>query len=80
MPLKRFLEESFSLPAHLSISVTYAIAHCTSPSDPTLPALLRARRYLESVGRYGPGAFLVGQYGGAGEVAQGFCRYVFSSS
>jgi RAB protein geranylgeranyltransferase component A len=74
--LIQFLEESFSLPNQLSTSVTYAIAHCTSPKDATLPALQRTRRYLRSVGRYGSGAFLVGQYGGAGEVAQGFCRWV----
>ena len=74
--LAKFLAESYSLPPHLSTSITYAIAHCSSPLDPTLPALLRTRRYLKSVGRYGSGAFLVGQFGGAGEVAQGFCRSV----
>ena len=42
--------------------------------DPTLPALQRIRRYLRSAGRYGASPFLVGHYGGAGEVAQGFCR------
>lgn len=74
MPLIRFLEEGFGLPRDLSIAVGYAIAHCTSAEDKTGEALQRTRRYLRSVGRYGPGAFLVGQYGGAGEVAQGFCR------
>ncbi|WVQ79147.1 hypothetical protein IAT38_001243 [Cryptococcus sp. DSM 104549] len=73
-PLIQFLQESFTLPSHLATSITYAIAHCTSLTDETLPALLRTRRYLKSIGRYGPSAFLVGQYGGAGEVAQGFCR------
>ncbi|KDN38907.1 hypothetical protein RSAG8_09188, partial [Rhizoctonia solani AG-8 WAC10335] len=43
-------------------------------SDQTLPALLRTRTYLRSVGRYGPSPFLIGHYGGAGELAQGFCR------
>jgi Rab proteins geranylgeranyltransferase component A len=42
--------------------------------DPTLPALQRIRRYLRSSGRYGPSPFLVGHYGGFGEIAQGFCR------
>lgn len=43
-------------------------------ADPTLPALQRLRRYMLSIGRYGPSPFLVGQYGGLGEIAQGFCR------
>lgn len=43
-------------------------------TDPTLPALKRIRRYLRSTGRYGPSPFLIGHYGGAGELAQGFCR------
>jgi RAB protein geranylgeranyltransferase component A len=43
-------------------------------TDPTLPALKRLHRYLHSAGRYGPSPFLVGYYGGAGEIAQGFCR------
>ena len=75
-PLPVFLEEAFHLPNTLAQSITYAIAHCSSPAVPILPALVRTRRYLRSVGRYGAGAFLVGQYGGAGEVAQGFCRCV----
>lgn len=29
---------------------------------------------MRSMGRYGPSPFLVGQYGGLGEIAQGFCR------
>ena len=78
-PFPSFLEESFSLPPNMANQVAYAIAHCSSPSDPTLEALVRTRRYLKSIGRYGSGAFLVGQYGGAGEIAQGFCRYVLTS-
>jgi RAB protein geranylgeranyltransferase component A len=42
--------------------------------DPTLPALKRIRRYLRSSGRYGASPFLVGHYGGSGEIVQGFCR------
>jgi len=32
------------------------------------------RRYLRSSGRYGPSPFLIGHYGGLGELVQGFCR------
>ena len=75
-PFPKFLEEAFNLPSNLASQVAYAIAHCSSPMDSTLEALKRTRRYIKSIGRYGSGAFLVGQYGGAGEIAQGFCRYV----
>ncbi|CAD6570829.1 MAG: Rab proteins geranylgeranyltransferase component A [Tremellales sp. Tagirdzhanova-0007] len=74
LPLPDFLQGEFNLSSDLTQAVTYAIAHASAPTDPTLPALIRTRRYLRSVGRYGAGAFLIGQYGGAGEVAQGFCR------
>lgn len=72
-------------------SIIYAISHSSGLNgalnacptfmkltfaDPTLPSLKRTRRYLKSLGRYGSSAFLVGQYGGAGEIAQGFCRCV----
>lgn len=43
-------------------------------AETTLPALLRIRKYLRSAGRYGASSFLVGHYGGTGEIAQGFCR------
>lgn len=43
-------------------------------TDRTLSALKRIRRYLKSSGRYGPSPFLVGHYGGSGEISQGFCR------
>ena len=39
-----------------------------------MAALQRIRRYLRSAGRYGPSPFLVGHYGGIGEISQGFCR------
>lgn len=42
--------------------------------EPTLPALTRLRTYMRAAGRYGPSPFLVGHYGGTGEIAQGFCR------
>ena len=42
--------------------------------EATLPTLLRLRAFLRSTGRYGPSPFLIGHYGGLGDVAQGFCR------
>lgn len=52
-------------------SITPRMLICT---EPTLPALKRVRHYLRSSGRYGPSPFLVGHYGGLGELVQGFCR------
>ncbi|KAJ8508448.1 hypothetical protein ONZ45_g9293 [Pleurotus djamor] len=74
MPFQQFLESVFSLNHDLSNVICFALAHAVAISDPTLPALTRIRRYLRSHGRYGPSSFIVGQYGGAGEIAQGFCR------
>ena len=42
--------------------------------ETTLPTLLRLRAFLRSTGRYGPSPFLIGHYGGIGDIAQGFCR------
>lgn len=72
--LLAFLERVFSLPASLAASLAYALAHTSSPSSEALPALLRMRSYLRAVGKYGNSPFLIGQYGGAGEVVQGFAR------
>ncbi|OCH86038.1 FAD/NAD(P)-binding domain-containing protein [Obba rivulosa] len=74
VPFFNFLRDVFSLDERTARSVAYGLAFCVSAQDPTLSALQRLRRYSKSVGRYGPSAFLVGHYGGIGEVAQGFCR------
>lgn len=42
--------------------------------EATLPTLLRLRAFLRSTGRYGHSPFLIGHYGGIGDIAQGFCR------
>ncbi|KAG9105409.1 Rab proteins geranylgeranyltransferase component A, partial [Ceratobasidium sp. 392] len=73
-PLLQFLQDKFSIGTDLVEALAYAVAFCNSPNDPTLPALIRTRTYLRSVGHYGPSSFLIGHYGGAGELAQGFCR------
>ncbi|KAI0075423.1 FAD/NAD(P)-binding domain-containing protein [Panus rudis PR-1116 ss-1] len=69
-----FLRDIFRLPDKVATAITYALAFCTSGSEPTIHALRRVHRYLHSSGRYGPSPFLVGHYGGLGEIAQGFCR------
>ncbi|PFH52863.1 hypothetical protein AMATHDRAFT_139131 [Amanita thiersii Skay4041] len=74
IPFIDFLRTVFTLNDNISIAVVYALAFCVTSSDQTLPALLRLRRYLRSAGRYGSSPFLIGHYGGTGEIAQGFCR------
>lgn len=73
-PFSLFLGEAFKLPQHLVQAVMYGIALCPTDDEPTEPALRRLQTHLRSVGRYGNAAYLVPQYGGAGEIAQGYCR------
>ncbi|KII96080.1 hypothetical protein PLICRDRAFT_35041 [Plicaturopsis crispa FD-325 SS-3] len=74
LPFPEFLKSVFSLNNEMVETIAYALAYCITASDQTLPALQRIRSYLRSSGRYGTSPFLVGHYGGAGEIAQGFCR------
>ncbi|KAG6835391.1 hypothetical protein H0H93_001916, partial [Arthromyces matolae] len=90
MVFSEFLSNAFSLKNELQSALVFALGFCLSatgtlhlqtpisaihpPLEPTVPTLHRIRKYLRSVGRYGPLPFLVGQYGGTGEIAQGFCR------
>ncbi|KAL5637217.1 hypothetical protein ACGC1H_001009 [Rhizoctonia solani] len=73
-PLLEFVRDVFGIDKELAEALSYAVAFCVDTKDQTLPALLRTRTYLRSVGRYGPSPFLIGHYGGSGELAQGFCR------
>lgn len=52
-----------------------SIAH-TERSESTSSSLHRLRNILRSAGRYGDSPFLLGLYGGLGELVQGFCRSV----
>jgi len=74
LPFLEFLSTVFSLGQELSCIISYSLAFSISLSETTLPALQRLRRYLRSGGRYGPSPFLIGHYGGIGDITQGFCR------
>ncbi|KAG5724428.1 Rab proteins geranylgeranyltransferase component A [Termitomyces sp. T112] len=74
MSFADLLSNVFSLKDDLHSALVFALAFCSSPTEPAVPVLHRIRGYLRSVGRYGPSPFLVGHYGGTGEIAQGFCR------
>jgi RAB protein geranylgeranyltransferase component A len=73
-PFVAFLREKFTLPLPIANALAFAVAHCASPDEQTLLVLERMRGYLLSSGKYGNNPFLIGHYGGSGELAQGFCR------
>ena len=67
----------FALQMQVCLVLILVLVHMTmigAVSDMTIHALTRLRNYLRSAGRYGSSPFLVGHYGGLGEIAQGFCR------
>ncbi|KAG6374985.1 FAD/NAD-P-binding domain-containing protein [Boletus reticuloceps] len=70
----QFLRESFSLSEEISQVIMFSLASCNFSGESTLTALHRVRSCLRSAGRYGSSPFLVGYYGGSGEIIQGFCR------
>ncbi|KJA30088.1 hypothetical protein HYPSUDRAFT_175261 [Hypholoma sublateritium FD-334 SS-4] len=74
MPFLEFLPKVFSLGKEITSVIGYSLAFCMSSTEPTLPTLQRLRNYLRSGGRYGASPFLIGDYGGIGDIAQGFCR------
>ncbi|KZT53368.1 FAD/NAD(P)-binding domain-containing protein [Calocera cornea HHB12733] len=73
-PLVQFLQEVFGMDQEGAGALVYAVAQRVRVSDPALPGIKAIRQHLLGTGRYGPSAYLVGHYGGAGELAQLFCR------
>ncbi|KAI3627157.1 hypothetical protein CBS14141_001158 [Malassezia furfur] len=65
---------SLQLDARLTKAVQYGVCLAWDDSERADTALARTHQALAGLGRYGDAAYLVGQYGGAGELAQGFCR------
>lgn len=56
-------------------TILYAAALSTSTAGKTASALLRLRKYIRAAGRFGRSSFLLPEYGGIGELIQGFCRW-----
>ncbi|CDR87440.1 related to Rab proteins geranylgeranyltransferase component A 2 [Sporisorium scitamineum] len=73
-PFVEYLAEVHKMSPDLVDAVAYGVCLCASPTETTEVAMTRAQSHMHSVGRYGNSAYLVGQYGGAGELAQGYCR------
>jgi RAB protein geranylgeranyltransferase component A len=75
--MQSFMPSHFAAPPQVRLVSVLVVVHIImfGPiADTTLEALTRLRSYLRSSGRYGASPFLVGHYGGLGEIAQGFCR------
>ncbi len=73
-PFVDYLAQVHKMPSDLIDAVAYGVCLCSTPHETTETAMSRAKSHMSSVGRYGNSAYLVGQYGGAGELAQGYCR------
>lgn len=73
-PFVQYLAETHKMSDDLVDAVAYGVCLCATPGETTEVAMARAKSHMLSVGRYGNSAYLVGQYGGAGELAQGYCR------
>ncbi|GJN91866.1 hypothetical protein Rhopal_004891-T1 [Rhodotorula paludigena] len=71
-----YLKKGFSLSGTAADSLAYALALCSSTNDPAISALQRLRTMIHAVGRYGPSPYLIGHYGGAGDLVGGFSRQV----
>lgn len=74
MPFVSYLAEVHNMSPNLVDAVAYGLCLCATPKETTEVAMKRAKSHMQSVGKYGNSAYLVGQYGGAGELAQGYCR------
>ncbi|CCA66966.1 hypothetical protein PIIN_00803 [Serendipita indica DSM 11827] len=62
------------LDAGIADAIAYALALSTDANEEKDSAITRLQKYIRSTGRHGNSPFIVGHFGGAGELAQGFCR------
>ncbi|ANB13154.1 Mrs6p [Sugiyamaella lignohabitans] len=72
--IEKFLTEKFKLEPQQITELVLSIGLCQSLEVATPVALSRIKRYLVSLDIYGNFPVLFSMYGGAGELAQGFCR------
>ncbi|KAG1474814.1 hypothetical protein G6F56_000122 [Rhizopus delemar] len=73
IPYSKFLEEKFKISGKLLEAIIYAIA-LVDQNASTKHGLDSTHKFVKSMGRFGRGSYLCALYGGAGEVAQAFCR------
>lgn len=68
------MKEKFDLEESQITELIVTIGLCSDLSVSVIEGLVRIKRYLVSIDIYGSFPVLYSMYGGAGEVAQGFCR------
>ncbi|KAF8306253.1 FAD/NAD(P)-binding domain-containing protein [Clavulina sp. PMI_390] len=73
-PALDLLTGQFGIEDRIARAIVFSIAGSPSGSELAQTLFPRLRRYMRSSGRYGASPFLIGNYGGLGELAQGFCR------
>ncbi|CAO3611488.1 unnamed protein product [Mucor fragilis] len=69
----QFLQEKFKITGKLQEAIVYAIALVDDKAS-VKEGLDSTHRFVQSMGRFGKGAYLCPLYGGASEIAQAFCR------
>ncbi|KIM27206.1 hypothetical protein M408DRAFT_9392 [Serendipita vermifera MAFF 305830] len=72
--LEYLTSKEVGLAPDVADAVAYALSLSSDPKEPTSLAIKRLQKYIKSTGRHGNSPFLIGHFGGAGEIAQGFCR------
>ncbi|CAO1629432.1 unnamed protein product [Sympodiomycopsis kandeliae] len=73
-PLIGYLSQSYKLSSDLINAIVYGIALSPDASLSTREGITRIQSHLKSIGQYGNSAYLVTQYGGIGDLIQGYCR------
>ncbi|TIB63258.1 hypothetical protein E3P77_03579 [Wallemia ichthyophaga] len=62
------------IPTKLFHSLVFSFGMAISLFEPSHQVLDRIASYLHAHGAYGPSSFLYAQYGGVGDIIQGYCR------
>ena len=62
----------------LFYSLIYSFGMAINLDEDTHSAFNRMSTFMNGHGVYGPSCFLYSQYGGVGDIIQGYCRYVRS--
>lgn len=73
-PVVSFIRDKFKLEHQQITELVFSIGLATSPDISTINALARMKRYLVSLGVFGPFPSLYSTYGSAGELVQAFSR------
>ncbi|OZJ02127.1 hypothetical protein BZG36_04735 [Bifiguratus adelaidae] len=75
-PYRELIEEKFSISTRLADAIVFALAATNGDAHnvTAMEGLSRTKRFMTSIGKFGPFAYLVPLYGGGSEIAQAYCR------